>query len=1253
MKKLLALFLSLTLISACFYAVLGVSAELADGAPFTAYAGKKALKISAYTTDDQIAKALPKVNLTKLSNYKYPEGNFEISVSVTYRLGGEGLSDSGIKPSLRLFYNNDWYADTYEMQVTETVTSDKWTTMSAAFDVTKTKTHAGELTNLVGAAVLLHSQGGRQIQSDLYVDSVIVKTGGETVINESYESYENGKTGTVGNTSWENNGGKGTMTVVELGEEEVEPAADFPAYKGEFALKIGKYTAAQNQKETVKIALTDLTKKEFLSGNQKYFISVTYRLGGEGLEDNGIKPALKLYYNADYWADTYPVSDTKTITSDKWTTVSGIVDAAGTNTASKITADSKFGAALLFHQAGENGVGKREVLSDLYIDEVKVEQLYEDGTKKEIINEGFEGLYDSTVERVKNKPQGENGFSAVLEYVRLGDASDSLSVVSADTQTVYDGNSALRIYRYNQFWDTNLCFDFWNGSIHQTSFNSIEFTVSVAYYSYGNKPMKLSAWLGYCYEGEAFWEKHKDVQFDGEVTGLKGDWVEYTGTVTVPLDSNKQLAKTCIMLGEDKSNSPTGADYAIDNLVIKSNVTADIDLCNGKGGFEDDSLIAGNKGMVVDWYLNKSKTAADNVNTIHMERVSGPEYTEAYTPILSKKTVDDNGSFKVEALIPQARTRYEIKEYGTLFHRTEKLYGAELTLDTSGVKKAFYKTADSEALPEKYTSVLTDSGKNSKGYNNTKYTARPYVTYYDNTKETEITFYGEQVSNRSSDYKTMPLGNFVNKTPTKLKLTEDNDYVLTTESQVQLPVENTVFNIRLNSDYRVGFIAAPGSTLNAEDDAAADAKTGDSDIKKGIVKWFKDGDKYSVHNLYLYVRVFVTHKNNIDSDGNIKNNVKVTDIDKTGLKLIYVGTANVVADNRAKMADIALNRGNYAVITHGSDVHGDIVRLYNMMQFSEAISADFAAVTGDITAFAYRTGYSAFVNAMLGRKTNVIAVAGNHDIGYMPNGAESDLKKYEQLFSKLYSEYGYKNTESNKCYYYKDDEQHKLRVITLDQYERTNGVNDKYWEMRMNQPQVDFLIETLKSTPEDYSIVLAYHSPENARSTRNVVDGTFYQQLETSDDGVPAVVADIIDAFISRTSINKQYDTSSTYTYNIRATADFKDAKATFVAHLTGHQHIDGVAYLPTTNTQLMLNVSCMTATKGVKNGNALAESVDLIRSRDDYTQDCFNTYIIDTDKKVVRIIRIGADTKKDGGKRDYMNSSYDVTTVASYANAR
>ncbi len=1247
MKKLLALFLSLTLISACFYAVLGVSAELADGAPFTAYAGKKALKISEYTTDDQKAYALPKVNLTKLSGYEYPEGNFEISVSVTYRLGGDNLSDSGIKPSLRLFYNSEsWDQKTYEMQVTETITSDKWTTMSATFDVTDIKTMKEGETALRGAAVLLHSQGGRQIQSDLYVDSVIVKTGGETVINESYETYENGKTGTVGNTSWENNAGVGTMTVVELGEEEVEPAADFPAYKGEFALKIGKYTAAQNQKETVKIALTDLTKEEFLSGNQKYFISVTYRLGGEGLEDNGIKPALKLYYNENYWADTYPVSDTKTITSDKWTTVSGIVDAAGTKTDSKITADSKFGAALLFHQAGENGVGKREVLSDLYIDEVKVEQLYEDGTKKEIINEGFEGLYDSTVERVKNKPQGENGFSAVLEYVRLGDASDSLSVVSADTQTVYEGNSALRIYRNNQFWNTNLCYDFWNKDIHTSGYDSIDFTVSVAYYSYGNKPMKLSAWLYYCYDKEDF----ITVPFVGEVTGLKGDWVEYTGTVTVPLNSAKTLAITRIILGEDnaKDSSPTAADYAIDNLVITSSRTGETDLCNEKGGFEDNSLINADKGMYIDWYGNKSLN--DNV---YMKLVSGPEYTEAYTPILSKKTVDDNGSFKVEALIPQARTRYEIKEYGTLFHRTEKLDGAELTLDTTGVKKAFYKTADSEALPEKYTSVLTDSGKNSKGYNNTKYTARPYVTYYDNTKETEVTFYGEQVSNRSSDYKTMPLGNFVNKTPTKLKLSEDNEYVLTTESHVQLPVENTVFNIRLNSDYRVGFIAAPGSTLNAEDDAAADSKDGDSDIKKGIVKWFKDGDKYSVHNLYLYVRVFVTHKDNIDSDGNIRNNVKVTDIDKTGLKLIYVGTANVVADNRAKMADIALNRGNYAVITHGSDVHGDIVRLYNMMQFSEAIGADFAAVTGDITAFANRTGYSAFVNAMLGRKTNVIAVAGNHDIGYMPNGAESDLKKYEQLFSKLYSEYGYKNTESNKCYYYKDDEQHKLRVITLDQYERTNGVSDKYWEMRMNQQQVDFLIETLNSTPEDYSIVLAYHSPENARSTRKVVDDTFYHQLETSGDGVPAVVADIIDAFIGRTSIDKQYDTSSTYAYNIHAIADFSDAKATFVAHLTGHQHIDGVAYLPTTNTQLMLNVSCMTASKGVKMGNALAESVDLIRSRDDYTQDCFNTYIIDTDKKVVRIIRIGADTKKDGGKRDYMNSSYTVTAVASYANAR
>ena len=56
----------------------------------------------------------------------------------------------------------------------------------------------------------------------------------------------------------------------------------------------------------------------------------------------------------------------------------------------------------------------------------------------------------------------------------------------------------------------------------------------------------------------------------------------------------------------------------------------------------------------------------------------------------------------------------------------------------------------------------------------------------------------------------------------------------------------------------------------------------------------------------------------------------------------------------------------------------------------------------------------------------------------MPVGADSDVKKFNQLFSKLYNEYGYQNSE-NKGYYYKDDTAHKLRVITLDQYEREGG----------------------------------------------------------------------------------------------------------------------------------------------------------------------------------------------------------------------
>lgn len=313
------------------------------------------------------------------------------------------------------------------------------------------------------------------------------------------------------------------------------------------------------------------------------------------------------------------------------------------------------------------------MLSDLYIDEVKVEQVSEDGTHNTIISEGFEGLYDSSVTFVKNKIEGDNGFKAAIDFVRLGEATENISAVAADAQTVYEGNRALRIYRYNRFWDTNLCFDFWDGKIHQQELESIDFTVSVAYYNYGDKPMKLNAWLYYCYNDESF----KDpVPFEGEVTGLKGDWVEYTGTVKVDLDSSKKLAITRIILGEDmkKSDATTAYDYAIDNLVVKSSRTGDADLCKGNGGFEDDSLLTDSKGIYIDQYANKSKKD-DSGNVIRMETVTGPCYTEAYTPILSEKTIDADGQLNVEALVPQTRTRYEMKEYGVLFHRAALLGG--------------------------------------------------------------------------------------------------------------------------------------------------------------------------------------------------------------------------------------------------------------------------------------------------------------------------------------------------------------------------------------------------------------------------------------------------------------------------------------------------------------------------------------------------------------------------------------------------
>ena len=133
MKKLLSIFLALILSFACFSAMLGVSAELEEGAPFTAYDGKYALKIEKYT-DDIKETALPKVNISSLSNTDFPSGQVLFDVSVTYRLDGTSETDSGIRPVLRLYYNTSyWYYDVpvCEKGSSPATSSGEWTTVSA------------------------------------------------------------------------------------------------------------------------------------------------------------------------------------------------------------------------------------------------------------------------------------------------------------------------------------------------------------------------------------------------------------------------------------------------------------------------------------------------------------------------------------------------------------------------------------------------------------------------------------------------------------------------------------------------------------------------------------------------------------------------------------------------------------------------------------------------------------------------------------------------------------------------------------------------------------------------------------------------------------------------------------------------------------------------------------------------------------------------------------------------------------------
>ena len=489
------------------------------------------------------------------------------------------------------------------------------------------------------------------------------------------------------------------------------------------------------------------------------------------------------------------------------------------------------------------------------------------------------------------------------------------------------------------------------------------------------------------------------------------------------------------------------------------------------------------------------------------------------------------------------------------------------------------------------------------------------------------------VEGLENGYNSLYIGSLVNAHLTSGGLVYNDayvDYRLSSLNLIALPNKSNKLRVRINQGYLVS-IATGKKAANLNH----------------VLYWYGDGDTIIVPDGDNYYRVSVCVADGPTSYTTTK--ITASDIPKLGLQLMYDDHA--VSDDPEAEKTISASRmviesgsspgsiDSYPVISHTSDCHGDYTRVKNFFDFSDKIGVDTAIITGDLVAWQSSDKAGWLKDLIKSAKVLPAVCIGNHDVR---DDNITDAQAYDLIFDGIETAIG---SETGKTWYYTDIAAKSLRIISVNLYEYGGTTRNK---THFSETQLSWLCSTLASTPSGYGIILIYHSPQiSISSAASEQYPKFFQTIRKYNDIYSEVtgspINDIVDAFISRTTMSQTYSQSGSPS-SVSVSCDFTSVPSNvdFIAHLTGHYHEDSICYVPgTTNKQLMLNVTCTNSLYGGTDYPYLCDVSDLGRNRDDTTQNSFNVYVVDRANGTVKVTRVGSNKNQDMNLRDYMEISY------------
>ena len=414
--------------------------------------------------------------------------------------------------------------------------------------------------------------------------------------------------------------------------------------------------------------------------------------------------------------------------------------------------------------------------------------------------------------------------------------------------------------------------------------------------------------------------------------------------------------------------------------------------------------------------------------------------------------------------------------------------------------------------------------------------------------------------------------------------------------------------------------------------------------------WLKDGDTYTFPSYACMFRLVV--RTNPDNAAFPLPASYVRDcIDKGMLAVQYEDEEpDVIERNVSKDVQVGAIRRNLTglmdgmnsmfVFGHISDLHGDSIRFVNFMRYMSNQGIDAVINSGDSVMYRGedRTVFCQTITANYPTIPYLFCIGNHESLG------ERGATLFADNIQPLVTPNGYlksAGTPADDCFYYRDFPAKKIRIISINYH------NGGVYQGSLGQTQITWFINTLLSTPSGYGIIVTLHSPED-RIVVSAPYDVFRQKIrvvEYQEDGFYVgnrPIMQIVDAFISRTSISTSYNDNGN---TVNVVADFSgitDETIEFIAYVVGHRHEDWIGYYNhATNKQLSLGVTAGTSLYGYGSNPDWANQEDLPRGGRGVYQDAFNIYAVDRTHKSIKVVRIGADITFNLAERKYMEIPY------------